>query len=1785
MNDDELSAVRSVVVFEKFMLMSKDLVKSIVDDLDGAHAFQVSPKEKEVIYHDSASFVLGRSGTGKTTCIVFKMLGVERRFEEGEEAKPRQVFITQSPALAQKVQEYYRSLIRTYSNRSDPRGHNAPEDKGILADSRDEGMESLGLPSRYSLLEDQHFPLFLSFSQFCSLLEEDYIFKFGRSTHLNATARQFDPGFTGEIDEEFKSDPEYFYEKLLPAVQTMERVKNNKHASVTFDVFAFAYWPHFNQSLTSGLDPALVYNEIIGIIEGSENTLNSESGVLSRDEYLALGRGNSLLSSRRDEIYTLYESYDKARGQRYDAAERTHALLVATQNGKHIPGPKVDALYIDEVQDNLLIDNKLLFNFSNNPHGILMAGDTAQTISAGSSFRFEDLKAFFWRMEDQDKAVRAKKRKPIQPELFHLAVNYRSHGGIVDCASALVELVSQLFPNSIDKLQRETGLIEGPKPIFFLGSNHGSMHIDRFFQDQGNAKIDFGAEQVILVRSNDARDKLLSRFGEIGLILTLYESKGLEFNDVFLYNFFENSVASATTWRIVLHGLDSSQYRSLPEFDPVRHAVICSELKNLYVGITRARNHCWIWDTSERAEPMKEYWTERNLIEKCGPGDPIPQLGVTSSESEWEAQGRTLFEKELYPQAMLCFQRAGLTLEHDIAAAYETRKQARLLQAAKSNDRETRAAFRYAAEKFLECGKTATSKQQTSCYLRAADCYMQIEEWGPAAETFIIVRDFGMAAKCFRNAGCFAKAVEMVQAHSEDIQETISEEIIKVARLEYLRTAQYEQAEELFDDLDEQLEYMEDCGLESGRIEVLEHHQRHDEAAEAAAEVAFGRGDLLEGIRLLQSSNDPDLLRRAVEKALGALWILFPFGHQVNSYPTAADALIQCVTNDTSILTKEEAHQIDVFQAILTGNKARIGSLAQSHGILASDSPYRSTLSLLCFPYSSDALVPSEEWNIQDFINITKLTWKYFTQLSELVRNLDISRLSTQRLLGVEPAEHRISSTESSENGFRIYSTSPLFSRMKSSGLNASVHYSTLGISSLTSTESCTRRLARDALYSVLRAEALRMHTAAASSNFLALYICLEFAIFGKCKRVGPDCRRQHVNSFRLSETGRQVPFNQRVRALIMQMHFANKYYAQTPSEEFERKKIRRVWVHKMHEALMPLFPPLGGLRCVDSAWIPELSQGGYLIATWCEQALFELDPYSGVKFFLSEVLASLDLVFHIDGKRFEAYAHHLHLARLVKAREDLIITDPRTRHSYSLIHHFIDFYHRKSDNCIQRVIQAIRHVVFKDLAIEANTLIYLLEFLGREIIVQCRRWFKGKDGIFDGLLVPRSWALDLLKRAPLILQKGIVMLEYLGTLYRTLEILRGYNELSPLYSFSGKGALNPLGRGILILRVCRLIVLVSNNLGFDLPKRIQVRQNISRALTGPGQIHHHLCDRLLHNRTWEELEDTILRCPLNRGADQLVRLFLRRGNNHRQPRSSGFVKAFGYNRVPDIERLLSLTDFAQRPQSALNPAAKPFNPSLPGPTSSEDRNEAPEFEKDLDHEDGDTTGLMRTDDEETGIDELPETQPEPTRHLTPDEIKYGKIILLALQRYVLRKRARQRSAVKTIWKCYSRYLGRRDAPRSAADERYLRFQREYMKDIKEPESVRPRPELFYCYKAILLGCMPHVAAYLRGLEHANQLKKHANRKRLQTAHHKELEEIQTRMDACSKFTTELKDLMVSIKPGSNELNDLCALKAHVKKLDSIHRGMEKEFGGDEMPSSLGYHRHLGVTIILAQSF
>jgi hypothetical protein len=63
------------------------------------------------------------------------------------------------------------------------------------------------------------------------------------------------------------------------------------------------------------------------------------------------------------------------------------------------------------------------------------------------------------------------------------------------------------------------------------------------------AKLDtkapeFGEERVIIVRDKETRDELQEKLRGFAMVSTILQSKGMEFEDVFLYNFFTTSPKS-----------------------------------------------------------------------------------------------------------------------------------------------------------------------------------------------------------------------------------------------------------------------------------------------------------------------------------------------------------------------------------------------------------------------------------------------------------------------------------------------------------------------------------------------------------------------------------------------------------------------------------------------------------------------------------------------------------------------------------------------------------------------------------------------------------------------------------------------------------------------------------------------------------------------------------------------------------------------------------------------------------------------------------------------------------------------------------------------------------------------------------------------------------------------------------------------------------------------------------------------------------------------------------------
>lgn len=114
---------------------------------------------------------------------------------------------------------------------------------------------------------------------------------------------------------------------------------------ISFEHFRTRYWNHLPQSITRvlgtctvylrcnisnwGLDPALVFGEILGVIKGSEKTVGTRHRCLDRDTYSSGdGQGISrqgILSHTKEAVYDLFTAYTKLKRQHqeYDAADRS----------------------------------------------------------------------------------------------------------------------------------------------------------------------------------------------------------------------------------------------------------------------------------------------------------------------------------------------------------------------------------------------------------------------------------------------------------------------------------------------------------------------------------------------------------------------------------------------------------------------------------------------------------------------------------------------------------------------------------------------------------------------------------------------------------------------------------------------------------------------------------------------------------------------------------------------------------------------------------------------------------------------------------------------------------------------------------------------------------------------------------------------------------------------------------------------------------------------------------------------------------------------------------------------------------------------------------------------------------------------------------------------------------------------------------------------------------------------------------------------------------------------
>ncbi|CAK0793330.1 unnamed protein product [Prorocentrum cordatum] len=348
---------------------------------------------------------------------------------------------------------------------------------------------------------------------------------------------------------------------------------------------------------------------------------------LTKDEYMKddmMAQGVRLTMKDQARVYYMFDRYMtmKHSFRQYDDIDVAACIRDAIA-----AFPKVDKLYVDEVQDFSPSQLMVLLSTCWDPDGVTMAGDTCQTINAGSAFSFKDIMIAF----REGFAERSCYDAASKAQLRFLHYNYRCAAGVAFWANSVTSLLLERFPHCADRIEEETlcqQLVELPLIVHLEGlADYGDALNGTGMRRQ--VALDMQAA-TILVRSNEMREQL-HREGVEGTILTIPEAKGLEFDLVVICGLFSSSLNSDMLGALADDDSEESQLAAFAADDgPGQGAFLqlnaafyaltsaIHELKLLYTGITRARSGCVLLECCPRRDSwlrLVHRWQQANLVE------------------------------------------------------------------------------------------------------------------------------------------------------------------------------------------------------------------------------------------------------------------------------------------------------------------------------------------------------------------------------------------------------------------------------------------------------------------------------------------------------------------------------------------------------------------------------------------------------------------------------------------------------------------------------------------------------------------------------------------------------------------------------------------------------------------------------------------------------------------------------------------------------------------------------------------------------------------------------------------------------------------------------------------------------------------------------------------------------------------------------------------------------------------------------------------------------------------
>lgn len=377
------------------------------------------------------------------------------------------------------------------------------------------------------------------------------------------------------------------------------------------DFRSFERWFFGFRQVTRLKDAHKVYEEFRGVITGMDITKE----YLSADDYLSLGVKQSIfLSTERETVYNLFEKYLlflKAEGY-YDSNIYSHSLLDFCR-------PVYEYIIVDEVQDLTNIQLFLVLKSLTKPGNFILCGDANQVVHP-NFFSWSHLKSMFYHQDFRGDDIRI------------LHANYRNTPVVSDLANRLLKIKIARF-GSLDKESNYlvTTVSQSEGEMVFLEEKHKTV-------PELAAKTRKSVNYAVLVLRNEDKARA-GRVFPSPLLFSVQESKGLEYENIILYNFISdnaaefNSICEGVNAEHV-NGEDPVYSRGRDKSDKSLDAYKFY-INSLYVAITRAMKNVYIVEQTRG----------HKLIHLLGISEEMRERVIKediSSVDDWKREARRL---------------------------------------------------------------------------------------------------------------------------------------------------------------------------------------------------------------------------------------------------------------------------------------------------------------------------------------------------------------------------------------------------------------------------------------------------------------------------------------------------------------------------------------------------------------------------------------------------------------------------------------------------------------------------------------------------------------------------------------------------------------------------------------------------------------------------------------------------------------------------------------------------------------------------------------------------------------------------------------------------------------------------------------------------------------------------------------------------------------------------------------------------------------------------------------